>query len=501
VNGTGGQAAGDGPALTLTAISKRFGSTQALRNVSLQVRRGTVHALLGENGAGKSTLVRAAFGLITIDSGTVVGGNPPRVITSPDAAMAAGIGMVHQHFTNVPSMTVAENVVLGGRGAFHARTAAAKVREIGDRTGLWLDPNARAGSLPVGAQQRLEIVKALARDATMLLLDEPTAVLVPTETAELLSWLRDFANRGGSVVLITHRLREALAIADDVTVLRGGAVVLTERAASVDERSLAGALLGEEPRGDGETSRKRIAVGDEGNEATNGSRNSGDTVARLTRVVVKDDRGVIVVDEATLAVRAAEILGVAAVEGSGQHALLRVLAARTSVTIGTAELPANIGFVPEDRQGDGLVLEFSLDENLMLRGAGRRTGRIRWREQHAIAEEALRTFDVRAHSISEHADALSGGNQQKLVLARELSDNPTLLVVENPTRGLDIRATRDVHTRLRNAAASGTAVVLHSSDLDEVLRLSDRVVVMHAGRLRAVENDRDAVGRAMLGVA
>jgi simple sugar transport system ATP-binding protein len=480
-------------ALALTSVSKQFGTTQALRDVSFRVRRGTVHALLGENGAGKSTLVGTAFGLVSADSGTVVAGDPPRAISSPAAAMAAGIGMVHQHFTNVPAMTVAENVALGRRGAFRADRAAEVVSAIGKRTGLALDAGALAGSLPVGAQQRLEIVKALARDATTLLLDEPTAVLAPAEAADLLAWLRQFADRGGSVVLITHRLREALAIADEVTVLRRGALVANAAAGAVDERSLATSLLGEEMTG--EVAPKR------GGPERESSSLGKEEIARLTRVWVQDERHVALVRDATLVVRAGEILGIAAVEGSGQHALLRVLAARTAVSRGQVKLPPKIGFVPEDRQREGLVLDFSLAENLALRGMGRRRGRISWRTERAAAETALREFDVRGRGASEKARALSGGNQQKLVLARELSDAPELVVAENPTRGLDIRATRDVHARLRWAADAGAAVVLHSSDLDEVLALADRVVVMHAGSLREVAGDRESVGRAMLGVA
>ena len=431
------------------------------------------------------------IGLLNADSGTVIAGDPARPILSPAAAMAAGVGMVHQHFTNVPAMTVAENVSLGTRGAYRAERAAATVLEIGKRTGLALDPNSLAGSLPVGGQQRLEIIKALARDATTLLLDEPTAVLAPAEAAELLAWLREFANRGGSVVLITHRLREALGIADEVTVLRRGEAVLSEPVASVDDRSLAAALLGDEAQDD--TRQKRP----NSERATASNRE----IARLTHVWVQDERGVAVVQDVTLAVRAGEVLGIAAVEGSGQRALLRVLAARISVTRGQAELPSKIGFVPEDRQREGLALDLSLVENLALRGVGRRGGRIHWRAERAAAETALREFDVRARSPSEKARVLSGGNQQKLVLARELSDAPHLVVAENPTRGLDIRATRDVHLRLRRAADTGAAVVVHSSDLDEVLALSDRVVVMHAGVLHAVDGDRESVGRAMLGVA
>ena len=255
------------------------------------------------------------------------------------------------------------------------------------------------------------------------------------------------------------------------------------------------ALLGEEMASDAATTRseeapRRSAPGPMLSE-----------IARLTHVWINDERGVVLVRDVTLGVRTGEILGLAAVEGSGQHALLRVLAARIPATRGDVELPTQIGFVPEDRQRDGLVLDFSLAENVALRGAGHRGGRIRWRAERSAADAALREFDIRAGGVSESAGVLSGGNQQKLVLARELADSPTLVVAENPTRGLDIRATRDVHERLRRAAAAGAGVVLHSSDLDEVLALSDRVVVMHAGALHAVTGDRESVGRAMLGVA
>ena len=481
--------AGSDVALEMSGVSKQFGRTRALHDVSFRVRRGTVHALLGENGAGKSTLMRIAFGLTAPDAGSTNGGRPSRRITSPAGAMAAGIGMVHQHFANVPAMTVAENVAVGGQGAFRAARAAQLMREIGERTGLSLDPNAVVNSLPVGAQQRLEIVKALSRNATLLLLDEPTAVLVPKEAAELLAWLKAFAREGNSVVLITHRLREALSVADEVTVLRRGEVVSHAPAHALDERALARALLGDddtEPEAPGEARRAADPT---------------QVVARLDGVSVVDDRGATVVRNATLNVRAGEIVGVAAVEGSGQHSLLRVLAARTAPSSGTATLPAHIGFVPEDRQRDALVLDFSLLENVALRGAGSRRGRIRWRDERVSAEQSLRAFDVRAGDVAEPARSLSGGNQQKLVLARELSDSPALLVAENPTRGLDIRATRDVHARLRDVAKAGAGVVVHSSDLDEVLALADRVVVMHASVLHEVAGERDEIGRAMLGVA
>lgn len=476
-------------ALDMRGVSKQFGRTRALQDVSFGVRRGTIHALLGENGAGKSTLIRIAFGLTMPDTGFVTAGRPSRPISSPGGAMAAGIGMVHQHFANVPAMTVAENVAIGGRGPFRGGDAAEVVRTIGRRTGLSLDPDAEVHSLSVGAQQRLEIVKALSRDATLLLLDEPTAVLVPEEARELLAWLEAFARDGNSVVLITHRLREALAVADEVTVLRRGEVVLHAAANTLDERSLAGALLGDD---DIEPAARRDARAVAGPERV---------VARLDRVSVIDDRGLTVVRDASLDVHAGEIVGIAAIEGSGQHTLLRVLAARTPPSRGSVSLPEHTGFVPEDRQRHALVLDFSLVENLLLRGAGARRGRIRWRRERATARDALRMFDIRAVDVMEPAGALSGGNQQKLVLARELGEASALLVAENPTRGLDIRATRDIHARIRHVAEAGAGVVVHSSDLDEVIGLADRIVVMHAGALHEVSGSRDEVGRAMLGVA
>lgn len=480
-----------GTTFALTGVSKRFGDTRAVRDVSLRVSPGTIHVLLGENGAGKSTLLRVAFGLISPDSGKVEAGSPPRHVTNPRAAIAAGLGMVHQHFTNVPAMTVAENVALGRHGAFREREAAAAVLEIGRRTGLALDPDALAGGLSVGAQQRLEIVKALSSNATTLLMDEPTAVLAPSEATDLLKWLRTFADAGNGVVLVTHRLREALSVADDVTVLRNGSVTMTAPASSVGEASVAAALLGEQSIASlGDAFAKQLAQ----QPATS------NVVAELRNVSVVDERGVTTVRDVDLEIRGGEILGVAAVEGSGQHELLRVLAARMRPTRGIASLPASIGFIPEDRQRDALILDFTLAENLTLHDAGSRTGRIRWPAERERGARLLRAFDVRARDASDPARALSGGNQQKVVLARELRDSPALLVAENPTRGLDIRATRDVHRRLRDAAGAGMAVVVHSSDLDEILALADRVAVMHAGASRVIDGDRDAIGRAMLGV-
>jgi general nucleoside transport system ATP-binding protein len=490
----------DDVALALRGIVKHFGALTALDAANLEVRAGSVHALLGENGAGKTTLMRIAFGMIRPDAGTIVVDGTVRRFNSPAQAITAGLGMVHQHFALVGAMTVAENVALADRSGFRydAEAAAQRVRALGAETGLPLDPSARVDRLSVEAQQRLEILKALARDAKVLILDEPTAVLAPAAAAEMLTWVRRFADSGGgrAVVLITHKLREALSVADDVTVLRRGTTVLTERARAINESRLASAMLGHTPAAGAEPRTLRAV-----RERTTAP------VARLEGVEIVDRRGVTRIRGATFNVHTSEIVGIAAVEGEGQLDLLRVIARRAQAASGTVTTPpaSAIGFVPEDRHRDGLILDFPLYENVALRGAGERHGRIRWDETRTETAELLEAFDIRAESAAVTARTLSGGNQQKLVLARELDRRPlpALLVAENPTRGLDINAATSVHERLRRARANGTAIIFYSSDLDEVLALSDRVLVIAHGTVRQVAApvDRDSVGRAMLGVS
>jgi simple sugar transport system ATP-binding protein len=510
------------PMLSLEHVHHRFGGVVALDDASLVVRPGTVHALLGENGAGKSTLMRVAFGLLQPQAGVLRRDGTALSLRSPADALAQGIGMVHQHFTLVPAMTVAENVALGGRGAFDPRRAAERVRTVAAQAGLALDPDARVDTLPVGAQQRCEIVKALARDVRVLILDEPTAVLAPVEATELLAWVRRHANAGNAVVLITHKLRDALAVADDITVLRRGHTVLTAPAAACTQETLAQAMLGEGAA----TERAATATMDQtatvselvsteagagaialiAETASHAVGGAGHDHAPSRGVVLaadalswRDARGVLRVDGVTLTVRAGEIVGIAAVEGAGQHELLRLLAGRLPVTTGRVQRPASLGFVPEDRHRDALLLDAPLFENLALRDAGARRGRMAW-PAFALETRALMTqFDVRAASASSAARTLSGGNQQRFVLARELAQAPEALIVENPSRGLDFRATASVQAALRQARDAGTAVLVYSGDLDELLLLADRVYAMHAGRVREVRGDRDAVGRAMLG--
>ena len=488
-------------ALALRGIDKRYGSTQALSSASLEIRTGTVHALLGENGAGKTTMMRIAYGLEHADAGSLeVHGARVRLASVADA-IARGIGMVHQHFTLVPVMTVAENLALGEHGRLDLTQVTSRVQALSRETGFALDPAARIESLPVGAQQRVEIAKALVRDARVLILDEPTAVLVPTESAELLRWLRAYADQGNTVVLITHKLREALSVADDVTVLRRGRTVLTAPRAETTPETLIDAMIGSPTDEDVallKTTVSAAAPTTPSVDATHG------VAFHADRVTLADSRNIVRIRGATFTIFAGEMVGIAGVEGSGQRELLRALAGRHPLASGTLTRPASVGFVPEDRHHDAVLLDRNLAENVALRGAGRRRGTIAWDTMHAQTEVLLHAFDVRAAGTRAPMRTLSGGNQQKLVLARELRaddvSNARALVVENPTRGLDVRATADVHARLRMTRADGAAVVLYSTDIDEVLMLASRVLVVYGGTVHEVALDRDAIGRAMLGV-
>lgn len=479
------------PVLRMRGITRRFGAVLALDDAALTVRPGTVHAVLGENGAGKTTLMRVAFGLLAPDRGEISVRGASMRLASPADALRHGIGMVHQHFSLVPAMTVAENVALGGRGAFHPARAAELVRQVASQAGLGLDPSALVSSLSVGAQQRCEIVKALARDVSLLILDEPTAVLAPQEASELLRWMRAFANRGHAVVLITHKLRDALAVADDVTVLRHGRTVLEAAAATLTADVLRHAMVGDAANG---------AAVEHHATAPDGAVPATTAPVLSARAIrVTDARGATLVREATMDVRPGEIVGIAAVEGSGQYELLRVLAGRLEPSAGSVSRPERVGFVPEDRHRDALLLDAPLTENVALRDVARRRGRMPWSALRDTTTALLTQRDVRADGAWVAARTLSGGNQQKLVVGRELDGDPQAIIVENPSRGLDFHATDAVQRALRTARDAGAAVVMYSSDLDEVLALSDRVFVMFDGTLFPTAHDREAVGRAMLG--
>jgi ABC-type uncharacterized transport system ATPase subunit len=479
-------------ALELSHITKHYARTTALTDASLRVRAGTVHAILGENGAGKTTLMRVAYGMSRADSGEVrVRGERVHFATPADA-IAAGIGMVHQHFTLVPAMTVAENIALGGRGLLRTTEMVRRVEELTARTGFALDPRARIEDLSVGAQQRVEIAKALTRTAAILILDEPTAVLAPAETDNLLRWLRAYAEEGRSALLITHKLRDALAVADDITVLRAGRSVFSGAAAASTIPQLTSAMLG-------------AAFTYTPPPAAHRSAESGLPVLGAEDISVVDSTGRTRVRAATLVVHAGERVGIAAIEGAGQRELLRALSGRMPIASGRLTIPAVVGFVPEDRYGDALLPDGSLVENVALRGAGHRRGLMPWAGFRALTSRLLAHHDVRARNGAQVARTLSGGNQQKLVLAREMGattdqPSPLAIVVENPTRGLDVHATAAVHDRLREASANGAAVLVYSSDLDELLAITTRVVVMFDGVLTEVATDRRLIGEGMLGL-
>jgi simple sugar transport system ATP-binding protein len=477
--------------LALLDIHKRFGRVTALDGASLHVRPDTVHAVLGENGAGKSTLMRVAFGLVRPDAGRVQLDGRSLLFRSPADALAAGVGMVHQHFSLVPAMTVADNVSLGLPRGLRRHDPRHLVEEAAARTGLHVPANAVVDTLGVGAQQRVEILKAIVRDVRLLILDEPTAVLTPGETDDLLEWIRSYARDGRAVVLITHKLREAQAIADDVTVLRGGRSVWRGKAEDTTEVALVRAMLG----GDDDALAK-VRVGKPRDAAPDVV--PSPVVLGLHDVTVPATPGGAGLHGVTLEVRAGEILGLAAVEGTGQHELLRVLAGRLTPASGRVHLPGEVAFIAEDRHRDALMLEGSLTENVALRGLGHRRGTVNWQELRQRACEVVDIMRVQTPSVDVPIRQLSGGNQQRFVLGREFTPLPAAVVAENPTRGLDLQATHEVHQRLIDAAGKGAAVVVYSSDVDEVLSLASRVAVVFQGSVIAVDRHRDAVGRAML---
>jgi len=499
----------------MLGICKRFGALRALDDVSLTVYRGRVSALLGENGAGKSTLMQVLAGLYLPDAGTVEVDGAPLRLGGPQQAIAAGVGMVHQHFQLVPTLSVAENVLLGaerpgfwlGRRAGHDEIAA-----ICRANSMQLDPAAPVWSLSVGQRQQVEILKVLYRGARILILDEPTAVLTPLEIEPFFTSLRALVAQGVAVVLITHKLHEVLAVADTVTVLRRGRVAAAELpVAEVDADRLGRLILGE-------------AVDAAVNDADGGLEPpalavSSKSLLRFDAVSARGRRGELALDRIDLAVGAGEIVGIAGVSGNGQRELAEVLVGLRPATSGRVildgtevttwsvrrRLDHGLGYVPEDRQGSGLAPSLSVARNLALRAYRRPQGGllVRWRELDALAAELVGAHDVRLQDLSQPAAQLSGGNAQKLILAREIDAAPRLLVAAQPTRGLDLGATHAVRARLRGLAGAGCGVLLISEDLEELLALSHRVAVLFRGQLAGVldrtEASPERVGRLMLG--
>ena len=459
-------------ALALNEITKRFGNTVAVDSVSLAVQKGRITALLGENGAGKTTLMRIAFGMLQPDSGSIsIDGRTVR-LNSPADAIAAGIGMVHQQFSLIPAMTVAENVALTGRGKYSLNATKQRLSEIAEETGLHIDPDLQVAELGSADRQKLEILRTLAHRAQVLILDEPTAVLTARDTVELFAQLKSFARDGGAVVLITHKLADAIEHADEVTVLRRGRSVLSARMNEVNESLLIGAMLGAAP------ARHAAPAG-----ATGASK----VVASMRHA------------NTSLEVRSGEIVGVAALDNMATP-LLRMLARRAKTAPESSHLPQNVGFVPENRRDEALIEDFSLIENVALAGAGNRSGTIDWEDMENHATEIISRFNVVASGLSASPASLSGGNQQRFVLGRELLKEPELIVLENPTQGLDVNAAAFVHDQLRSARDRGAGVIFYSSDLDELVEVSDRVIVVTARGVESVSADKNAIGQALLGI-
>ena len=481
--------------LELKGITKRFGSLVANDHIDLSVAPGTIHALLGENGAGKSTLMNILYGLLQPDEGQIVVDGQPITVHSPRDALDAGIGMVHQHFMLVPVFTVAENVALGHEetkplGWLDRRRMRTMVRQLSEQYGLQVDPDALTEDLPVGVQQRVEILKALVREAEVLILDEPTAVLTPGETEDLFRIMRELRASGKAIVFISHKLKEVQAIADTVTILRRGQVV-GERPPSTSEDELAALMVG-----------RNVQLRVSKTEAEPGRvvLDVKDLVVPSGVALVPGEAPAPAVDGVTFRVRAGEILGIAGVQGNGQTELSEALMGLIAPTSGSVRLDdrdvtgatprerlrAGVGYIPEDRQQDGLVSSFAVAENIVLdtydrppyaSGVALKLGAIR-----EVATKRISEYDIRAQSIDTPVGTLSGGNQQKVILAREVGRDLTLLLASQPTRGLDVGSIEFVHRRIIEERDRGVAVILISSELDEIYALSDRIAIMYEGR-------------------
>ena len=494
--------------LELRGITKRFGALVANDHIDLVVQPGEIHCLLGENGAGKSTLMNVLYGLYQADEGEILLDDVVQHFAGPGDAMRAGIGMVHQHFMLIPVFTVAENVMLGHEetkfgGTLDIAAARAKVREISSRFGFDVDPDALVEDLPVGVQQRVEIIKALSRDAKVLVFDEPTAVLTPQETDELMAIMEQLKKTGTGIVFITHKLREVREVADKITVIRLGKVV-GEASPTASNEEMASMMVGRAVE---------LTIARTAHE-------EGGPALVVSGVSVVDVRGQVVVNDVSFDVKAGEILAIAGVQGNGQTELTEALFGLEHNVTGTIALngrnlrglsvrkvlDAGVGFIPEDRQDDGLVAEFTIAENLMLdRSDGEpfvKFGSLQRAYVNEFAATKVREFDVRAQGITTPVGRLSGGNQQKVVLARELSRKLSLLVAAQPTRGLDVGSIEFVHEQIIAARDSGIPVIVISTELDEVVALADRIAVMYRGTIIGIvpgTTSREVLGLMMAG--
>ncbi|MBK0418090.1 ABC transporter ATP-binding protein [Leucobacter sp. CSA1] len=497
------------PVLELRGISKRFGEVVANDRVDLTLYPGEIHALVGENGAGKTTLMRILFGMYRADAGTVMFRGSPADFHRPMDAIRAGIGMVHQHFMLVPSFTVAENIVLGAEpprgGGYSAKTAAAAIAPVAERLGMTVDPQAIVGDLSVATQQKLEIMKVLYRGARVIVLDEPTAVLTPAETRELFGLLRRLATEeDAAIVFISHKLREVFEIADRITVLRQGRTVDSLLAAEATTEEVVAAMTG----------RSDVNLG----RVERAHRIAPTAVLEVDGLETEKAPHDAALGGVGFSIRPGEIVGIAGVEGNGQTALVEALVGQTSAQGGSVRLASEelagltvaqrrdrgVSFVPEDRQREGIPMNGSVLEGLAA-GRIRRVHRSSWlaralpKQTREWARDLVDRHRIRTASIDTRCAYLSGGNQQKIVIARELEEDPKLLVLAQPTRGVDLGAIDFIYARIVEAAAAGCAVLLVSADLDELLRLSDRILVMYDGRIVAEEPAASAT-REQLGV-
>ena len=473
-------------------ITKVFGEFVANDKINLHLRKGEIHALLGENGAGKSTLMNMLAGLLEPTSGEIVVNGQVVNLDSPSKAASLGIGMVHQHFMLVEAFTVAENIILGSEltknGVLDIAGASKEIKALSERYGLAVDPSAKVADISVGAQQRVEILKTLYRGADILIFDEPTAVLTPSEIDELMAIMKNLVKEGKSIILITHKLDEIRAVSDRVTVIRRGKSIETVEIAGATNADLAEMMVGRS------VSFKTEKQASEPKEV----------VLSIKDLVVNENRGVPAVKNLSLDVRAGEIVGIAGIDGNGQSELIQAITGLRKVESGSIELKGDsivglhprqitelsVGHVPEDRHRDGLILEMMISENIALQTYYKephsKNGILNYSNITSYAKKLMEEFDVRAASELVPAAALSGGNQQKAIIAREIDRDPDLLIVSQPTRGLDVGAIEYIHKRLIEERDNGKAVLVVSFELDEILNVSDRIAVIHDGKIQGI---------------
>ena len=478
--------------IEMREITKKFGDFVANDKINLQLRKGEIHALLGENGAGKSTLMNMLAGLLEPTSGDIVVNGNTVNLDSPSKAASLGIGMVHQHFMLVEAFTVVENIILGSEttkhGVLDLKKASQDILDLSKKYGLAVDPNAKVEDISVGAQQRVEILKTLYRGADILIFDEPTAVLTPAEIEELMTIMKNLANEGKSIILITHKLDEIRAVSDRVTVIRRGKSIETVEIGGATNQDLAEMMVG-----------RSVSF-----KTEKGPSEPKEVVLSIENLVVNENRGVPAVKNLSLELRAGEVVGIAGIDGNGQSELIQAITGLRKVKSGSIKIKGkevvglhprqitemSVGHVPEDRHRDGLVLDMMISENIALQTYYKeplsKNGILNYPNITSYAKKLMEEFDVRAASEVVPAKALSGGNQQKAIIAREIDRDPDLLIVSQPTRGLDVGAIEYIHKRLIQERDNGKAVLVVSFELDEILNVSDRIAVIHDGKIQGI---------------